>query len=425
MLVQFTFNNFKCFADETALSLLTENTSRKGHRSIRTPHKYSVLKAVAVYGANGSGKTKLFDALKFMQCVICPPLRDGKTPISNYWLKEYDNFRLNTHFANKNSSFEVIFILNEIQYRYGFEVDSKHIVAEWLYAQKTKEESESRIIEREENNCVFDNQELINQAIATNLKNANMLSETTPFLSLLATFNDSTSKEIVNWFSSIAIISANDMNMAGTFRAMDQGTPVKEFMKAFDFNIEDIQLHEISADDLPEKIRKIIPHEPDEKFVDGVLAFHKVFNENYERIDTTAFRMEKDESFGTNRLFALVGPIFNALSKGTILLVDEIDSGLHTNIVRFIVSLFYRNGNHAQLIINSQNTSLLNAKDINDEYKLFNNDQLYVVNKNRYGEAKLDSLEEYSSRINAETSYIDGALGGVPNFNVARIEDIL
>lgn len=423
MLVRFSFNNYKCFPNETVLSLVAGNSVvGKDYYSIPTTHRYSVLKCAAVYGANGSGKTKLFEALNFMKQIVCPPLRDVKTPIADFWLSRYDNFRLNTHFTNKESSFEVIFVLNEVQYRYGLEVNNSQILSEWLYA---KQKREICIFERDIECRVDFNAKHINQAIANNLITAQMVSKTTPFISLLSTFNDPLAKDIVNWFSKITIISANEMNMTDTFQAIDLQQPITEFMQAFDFNIEDFKLHEISIDELPDKISKMFSHAPNTKIVDGVLTYHKVFNENYERIDTTAFRMEKDESFGTNRLFALSGSIFKALVDGSVLFIDEIDSGLHTNIVRFIISMFYKSNNRSQLIVNTQNSTLLDVKDIYDEYKLFRKDQLYIASKNRYGEAKLYSINEYKLRSKIESDYLDGSLGGVPNLITSNYDKLL
>lgn len=422
MLVQFTFNNFKCFADETTLSMMAANKLGKGYYTIPTSQRYSVLKAAAVFGANGSGKTKLFEAFAFMKKIICPPKRDSKTPIADYWITQYDRFRLNTKYVQQTSSFEVIFLVDNIQYRYGLEVNAEKIVSEWLYA---KHNREVRILEREENEKIIVNYKHIKSAIVNNLLKVDMLSPTTPFISLLATFNDSLSQQIVNWFDSVRIISANNMDPTDTFGCMDNNNPVTELMRAFDFNIEGLKLHEIPFDELPEKISNMIGKGNSTKIVDGVLVSHKTFDENYERVDNTNFRMEKDESFGTNRLFSLVGPIFNALSNGTVLMIDEVDSGLHTNIVRFILGLFYVNTKNAQVIVNSQNTSLIDINDIQDEHKLLRKDQIYIVSKNSYGESRIASFSDYKLPYKAERLYLDGALGGVPHLNINDFEKLL
>ena len=60
-----------------------------------------------------------------------------------------------------------------------------------------------------------------------------------------------------------------------------------------------------------------------------------------------------EESFGTRALFLLGCYILQSLKSGSPLLVDEIDSGLHTYITRLIVDIFKNtriNKKNAQLI---------------------------------------------------------------------------
>ena len=61
MLVRFKFSNFKCFRDEAVLSMVASKykSDDKVGNTFKTDY-YSLLKSAAVYGANASGKTKLF-----------------------------------------------------------------------------------------------------------------------------------------------------------------------------------------------------------------------------------------------------------------------------------------------------------------------------------------------------------------------------
>ena len=43
------------------------------------------------------------------------------------------NFKLSEETENKPSFFEIIFIKNETEYRYGFNVSSTQVESEWLY----------------------------------------------------------------------------------------------------------------------------------------------------------------------------------------------------------------------------------------------------------------------------------------------------
>jgi len=57
-------------------------------------------------------------------------------------------------------------------------------------------------------------------------------------------------------------------------------------------------------------------------------------------IDNINFSLDGDESSGTRKFFALTGPILDVIENGYTLVVDELDSKLHPNLVCKIVSLF-------------------------------------------------------------------------------------
>lgn len=424
MLVQFTFSNYKCFKEDNCLTMLAPGGNSYSAYSIKTPFRYSVLKTIPIYGANASGKSKVLEAFKFMKCVVCPPKRKDKIPIFDFWQTKYDPFRLDIESQNRDSFFECIFILNDIQYRYGFEINANKITSEWLYQKKQRE---VLVLYREGDEKLHINHNYINEKISENIISAKMISETVPFISILATFNDSLCKLIIDWFSDIFVISANNIKSPGVLTDPDRTESIVRFLKAFDFNIEGLSLHEMAYDDIPEKIKLIIDvKDKTGTFYDAILAKHIVYNNLYEREATTNFRLEVDESFGTNRLFHLSWPIISALRDGKTIMIDEIDSGIHPNIVRTLIALFNKCSSHAQLIFNTHNTSLLNAKDC-DDTPLFKKDQVYIVNKNRYGESSIRPITDFgnSLRSNLEKIYLEGEISGVPYVNIDSILDII
>lgn len=90
MLVRFKFSNFKCFRDEAVLSMVASKykSDNKVDNTFKTDY-YSLLKSAAVYGANASGKTKLFQAFYFMRDVV---LSSDKQ--SDGWQEKYAPFKL-------------------------------------------------------------------------------------------------------------------------------------------------------------------------------------------------------------------------------------------------------------------------------------------------------------------------------------------
>ena len=88
--------------------------------------------------------------------------------------------------------------------------------------------------------------------------------------------------------------------------------------------------------------------------------------------------------------------------------------------------MFYRSEKKAQLIINTQNASLLRYKT-EDDQKLFVKNQVYIVDRNHYGESTLTPLTDFSSdmRSNLENLYLDGDFGGVPYVSMNGLMDLI
>lgn len=435
MLVSFSFGNYKSFKDENNLSLVADMTDTDQFYSVASPFEYSVLKTAAVYGANASGKSKLFEAIDFMRSVVCPPRNGKKVPVLDYWKGEYAPFLLSTDGVEKSSFFEAVFLMGEIQYRYGIELNSKGIIEEWLYR---KNERESLILSRKTKDDGTPETQIgksyINQKVRSAVVSAGMVSAEVPLLTILATFNDSLCREIVAWFGRLTVVSANEM-IVPVDELMDEEKKqeIISFMKSFDFNIEDMAMHEMNPDAIPEKIKSMMKEKPGKGVVyDGVATSHKLYNELYEKVGVRQMMMEVDESFGTNRLLRLSWPILRALKYGTVLFIDEIDSGLHPFIVTAIIRLFYKTGSKAQLIVNTQNTSLLSypigyEENGVDKKYLFRKDQVYIVNKNRYGESNVYPITHFQRHIRTsiEKMYLDGRLTGVPYVELDNIYDLI
>ena len=156
-------------------------------------------------------------------------------------------------------------------------------------------------------------------------------------------------------------------------------------------------------------------NENKKELISDVLTTHKKYNSLKKAYDTVHFSLDDDESSGTKKFFALTGPILDVLENGDILVVDELDSKLHPNLVGKIVSLFNSkelNQKNAQLIFNTHNTNLLKED-------LFRRDQIWFTEKNKYGASKLYSLADFKSDSVRksepfEENYIRGKYGAIP-----------
>ena len=75
MLIRFSFKNFKSFKNENCLDM--EATSLKEHEyNIAKTENGDYLKIAAIYGANASGKSNLYMAMRYFQRIIVESLNN-------------------------------------------------------------------------------------------------------------------------------------------------------------------------------------------------------------------------------------------------------------------------------------------------------------------------------------------------------------
>lgn len=422
MLLQFSVANFRTFKDRVTLNMIASNydkETREDDNIIFSP-KYNIrsLKSAVIYGANASGKSKFIQALMFMKRFTINSSKDSQKGDEI----DIEPFRLNSETIESPSEFEVVFLHNDIQYRYGFEVDREQIVSEWLYQKpKTKEiELFYRDFQDIEVHAKNFKKGLI--AVKEGLVRDNAL-----LLSLAAQLNDEIAIEVINWFKKLKTISGlREEGYQGYTigRTKDPKTKLRilELLKAADLGIQDIRLELLDIEklpkDLPKELRdRIIKEskEEDSELISDVLTSHKQYDSSNKYIDDVHFSMEDDESSGTRKFFALTGPIIDVIKNGYILVVDELDSKLHPNLVCKLVSLFNSkelNPKNAQLIFNTHDTNLLSSG-------LFRRDQIWFTEKNKFGAATLYSLSDFKSdsvrKSEAfEDNYVRGKYGSVP-----------
>ena len=158
-----------------------------------------------------------------------------------------------------------------------------------------------------------------------------------------------------------------------------------------------------------------IPNLPDNATVEelSVKTLHSKYNELNNQIGEIKFNLFEDESFGTQKYFYVIGPIIDTLKKGTVLFLDELDASLHPILTRRIVELFNNkesNPKGAQLIFTSQDTNLL-------DQKLFDKEQIWFIEKDKFGCSHFTSLSEYKDirkQEKIEQKYIMGKYGAIP-----------
>ena len=409
MIISFSVKNFKTFKKKATISLLASNYDKttRVEENIFSDNIFNlkILKSSVIYGANASGKSKFLEALLFMKSFVIESSKETQKGD----LISVVPFKLSTVSENENTEFEIVFVQKNTIFRYGFEVNKNIVAAEWLYRKQKIKEVELFYREEQE----FDvHKEMIK---AIKISKEGLVRDNALFISVAAQFNDETSITIIEWFKQLKTLSGLFEESYKGFTLGKTEEPIQkskilELLKAADLGIDNVELTILDdsniPNDVPKELRdKLIKAVKDgDKIVSDVLMSHKKFDSSGKVVGNVSFSVDDDESAGTNKFFALTGPI-----------LDELDSKLHPNLVCKIVSLFNSkelNKQNAQLIFNTHDTNLLSSG-------LFRRDQIWFTEKDKYGAASLYSLADFKEqRVRKEEAfednYIRGKYGAVP-----------
>jgi len=414
MLVNFQVENFKSFKDWTEFSMEATKLKNLIESNTFDINNISLLKSAVVYGANASGKSSLVDAMNKLKNIV-------KNSLDKTRQYKSQPFLLNSETEEKETFFEIQFIIDEIIYRYGFEIatDAK-ILKEWLYQKKLQPRAkEVRLFERENQNITLGNL----------FKEGRLLIEKTRedalFLSVVAQFNGEISEKIFKWFDKFNILSSIE-SYKFEFYSFDKLEDNKfkdrivNFIKSADVGIYDILKKKVSFDELIkensnlEKLPNFIIEDIKKNGLSSIETIHMQYNKtnSFNKFKSFPLGLESD---GTQKLLALTAPIIETLQNGEILVIDELDNSLHTELIEAIIKLFNSketNPNNAQLIFTTHDTNLLNQD-------FFRRDQIWFTQKDIYGASELYSLVEYGKGktrddLVLEKNYLSGKFGAVP-----------
>ena len=426
MLIEFNVENFLSFKEMTSLSMVSAKAFKE-HESthlIDADKNFKLLKSAVIYGNNASGKSNFMKAMSFMKATVINSFRDALID-SNERRFPLEPFALNTETENDSSLFEVSFIQNGVKYRYGFEIDSDKILAEWLFHTTSKE---VYLFKREQQKI-----EINKSSFKEGVGKEEDVKENVLFLSLLATLGKETSSVIIDWFKKFNII--NGIHDRGHKRyTIDKLKSDKKFfswvlrfikyLEIANLSTTEEEVNDIDLDNLRDKekdeeiinlltsIQKIQSKQPKR---DQLITFHRKYNSDNVLVDTIPFNFDKQESEGTKKLLYLLGPWYDTIQNSKVLLIDELDSRLHSQLTLKLIDFFHEfNKSQAQLICAVHDTSILN-KDT------FRRDQIWFIEKNQFGASELFSLGDFKSNTVRKKSafdknYLDGKYGAVPYF---------
>lgn len=386
MLVQFMLKNVFSFKEETRLDMTAINAYKEHeYNLIESSTKERFLKVAAIYGANASGKSNLCFAMHFFQRIIAESFNnvdaDKLTAIDEYY------FPFLFDQEEQNSEFEIIVILGDYEYKYGFEYNPECIVSEWMYRKSVKTNRNTMILERTEHAIVLG---------AAVRKDCDNYKEQIPSETLALSFFNKLKlktdifREVYAGIMKVSVVSTGFYENKEVLKMYlpnlidEEKEKLIQFLSAIDSGIQDI---------FYEKREK-----KTELYTIHVGRDGKEYTLNL-----------LNESEGTMRSMMIYLNARVAMSKGRTLLVDELNIKLHPLLLKFIVDLFYEKDSTAQLIYTTHDTTLMDKK-------FFRRDQIWFVQKDEFGYSELTALSDFKVRADAsfEKDYLAGVYGGIP-----------
>ena len=421
MVAEFSIENF--FSIKSAQKISFEpsaDTFMSDEYSYEIKEGVRLLKVGIIYGANASGKTNILNAIEFFKMLVLrmPKDRNEKTGTVPFMLDDTSR--------NEVTKMSMAFYINQSKYILSFELDAKHIYSETLIVYDTIRPTKlyNRSYDASTDSTVID----FGVNLKMTKKSQDVISgNTINNCSVLAAFGKSNVErtklnDVYDYFAkqvkevlapgmllSRYIKSRLDKDKTGDLKKF-----VLNFLKASDFNIEDVLLHEKEELITPE-LEQLIQNAPIDKeakaemlkngkITNTELTFkHKAGNKVYDL-------SEEYESNGTMRFLGMAVILNFLLKTNRFVSIDEVETSIHYELLAYFIKVFLANSNGtSQMLLTTHDINLLNEDFIR-------RDTIWFTDKDELGETKIVRLSSLGLHKNLSpyNAYKQGKLVKLP-----------
>lgn len=402
MLLQFSCENHKSIKDRITFSTIAgKDTTYES--DLKTFGNMNVVRMAAIYGANGSGKSNVINAIEFMRALVVNSI--NHQPGEGVFQAPHKLAE-----PEMPSSYDIQFVTKGIRYAYGFSVKNHLIDEEYLYYFPKKRQV--KIFERK--GLEIKPGDRYKNAFELSL---NVLKDNRLFLSCIANYTNLKEVEDAFLFFKDDIVVYNPViNNWSEYSAklLQDSAQIKklyiDILNVLGTNVKDVKVrfetkkltHADLPNDMPEFLKDMLSSQESNLFEAKMV---------YEDFEINI----QEESTGIQKLFEIICPILDILMKGRILICDEIETGLHEAVVKRILEIFQRSKKEefAQIIFSTHDTSLLSSVP-------FRRDQIWFTELDEQRATDLFSLAEIKNvrkEENLARGYISGKYGAIPMLN--------
>lgn len=430
MFIRLFGRNFRSLKEDFELSMVAADLTRREDcergvihvpiNGLREP--LCLLRALAIYGPNASGKSAIISAAKALSWLVT---HSSKRTSPDDKIAPYEPFLLDdsTRTSPVILGCDVVYENSVLCYEVEF---CKHkIQTERLAVREGS--SESVLLDRN------DSGEVTGQLISRSKVNKLYVTDMQPnvtVLSKLAQHGPSRGKDSVRAFHKAIQRALNCVDYSDATRPrifLGRGSRDERFAddKSYRNWIMDhlIRRADLGIDDVLVK-REVMPVPPGlrellEKDGDNISPDRVVVSFIHQGLNPQAIEFE-EESAGTRKLFNVAGDWWMLANEGGALFADELSASLHPRLLMHMIRAVNSPPNDdikSQLIFATHDTGLLESVD--GEPPALRRDQVYFTNKDANGVTELYSLTEFKEDArpvhNIRKRYLSGFYDALPS----------
>lgn len=428
MLLRFYVSNFLSFLNEVEFNMFPG--AFKTHKEQVYGHsKVPLVKAAAIYGANGSGKSNFIKAVHFLHdVVVLGDLKKSEV--------KWQPFRLVKNEQEQPSTFGMEFRIGKKHFEYAISVRDGSILEESLYETNPAKETAEYVFERQSadgKNTIKVHPKWIKtekERLRFEIYGEDLLPNQSLIFRLKSKLDYAT--QVVEWFEKYVWILYPQSKYFLTLRlCFDK--KYKDFLNKLlpqlstgmhTIDIESTPFDSFFGQDDEQKSKEILEQLKSDKPFYQFLKNGKEYvarKENKEFVvnhiktynpgemgELVEFEPE-EQSDGTRRMLDLIPAIHKMINDESVFFVDEIDRSLHPGMTKNLIAYFMSQQSKGQLIFTTHESNLL-------DLEIFRQDEIWFTEKDKAGSTKMYPLSDYKPRydLDIQRGYLAGRFGAIP-----------
>ena len=404
-------SNFFSIREPLEVSFEASKEKQYGEDWVTKIGNTRLLKALILYGANGSGKTNILCALDFLrEAIISIPQKEDE-------MFPYLRFELDPEYADKESSFDLYFFIDDVRYRYYLEISPKRIIKEELRVYYNGNNNRA-IYTRKYNNEKDVHSVRFGTWLTLASKDRKTIEDNTKdnisVLSVYASKNISCDelKIVRNYFKyeffKIYFVQNGDQEVAKALRDDNRlKLLLVDLIQTFHSNIVDIRVEE-ETKTIPEEARQILLQmkhsEEDREAIEKMQTLTKLTSQYIHKTRLGEFSLEDNlQSEGTRSFIRHLVLFYKSIQKKWLVALDEFGSGMQAKTQHLLLDFFLKFSTHSQLLFATQSLGFL-------DYPKMRRDAINIVYKDDIGQTHIDSttVKGIHKNIKLRKAYVAG-----------------